>query len=82
MEVPRETKVTPPQEKNLMMIAGLKCQEIEELIDNLIEIEGIMDLQRMDDIHPDEDHQEEEDHLDHQEEEEENLLAPWSPRTS
>ena len=68
MEVPREMKVIPPQEKDLMMIVEPEYQEIEELIGNLTEIKGIMDLQRMDDIHPDEDHQ------DHQEEED--LLVP------
>ena len=67
MEVPLETKVILPQEKDLMMITEPGCQEIEELIDNLIEIEGIIDLQSRNDIHPDEDHQ------DHQEED---LLVP------
>ena len=73
---PQEMKVIPPQEKDLMMIMELECQEIEGLVDHLIEIKGIMDPQRMDDIHPDKGHQEEEDPQNHQEEE---LLAPWPP---
>ena len=60
-----------------MMIIELECQEIEELINSLTEIGGIMDLQRIDNIHPDEDHLEE-DHQGHQEEED--LLVPLDPQ--
>ena len=66
------------QEKDLMMPIEMDYREIEEWIDNLKEIEGIMDLQKMDIILPDEDHLEEEDCQDHQEEED--LLVHLDPQ--
>ena len=87
MGVLQETKAIPHVEEvlvnnNHLNIKDQKLLEEEKQMDHLMEILEIMDLQVMEDILQDEDHQEEADLQDHQEEDHLEILAPRKSRTS